>query len=324
MHKENSRKIHRFILSYCSNYLKSSITEGYELPDVFFNVDVSKLPIYRYPDDVTELMVCSDATQVDLESLGWFCPYLTGKLFIPWFEHNNVQLCELNPFDATIEKPNSGLNSAVPYMLPRLMFQRDYIDCLVVLENPYYAALLNSKDVPAVACNSMMPTKAQLSSLAKFNKPVIFLVGNTSSGQHSAELFVKNFSKFNSVYIVFVDDLLTLVDLEDPMAFINQNSLDGVDYLSTRILLKKNGKDEYFRTLEILEVANSLGQKNRSRFIQKSKEQGILPFAHFSESLHLMGDLIQANLTLDEAREIVMQRYGVSIFLKDQHKIKLN
>lgn len=320
----NYKAINSKLMQYCSELLSKALNEGIEFPDIYYKTPSKSLPMYLYPDNPYILV---DIVNVDikiLKDMGWYDVELANKPFIIWYAHKSIQLCEIDVHGMNYIKPKRGINKDIPYLYSLCALNKDKSPYVAVVENPIHASFLQGFGVSSIACDSRAPTKSQIGYLARLGVKLIYIAKTESKYEQASEIFIKKLAKFTDIGICLIDDWEAGLLSENLVDTILDNSTEGVDFLAKRVLQKHNGKDDYARSIEVIETAHCLGQRNHAHFLRLAKGYGSNNYAHFAESLHLMGDLIQANVPVESARQITMDRFGVTIFLRDIHQTKLS
>ncbi|GAA5143264.1 hypothetical protein [Thalassotalea piscium] len=317
------KKINRTLMAFCSTLYQSALGKGYMMPDIYFAIPANSTLLYLYPDSPEILANKAGITIEQLKELGWLEPSLAGKAFIIWYASKYIQLCEVDAIADKYIKPAKGLNKDIPYLYTLCASKKEFAPYVVVTSDPLHATILTAKGVSAVACGSQIPTKSQIGYLARLSNKLIYLTKAGASGDNASELIVKKMAKYTDINVCFIKDWNAALQSEKLIDSILFNSVDGIEFIVKRMLEKHNGKSDYERSLEIIQAAKEVGDKNHNRLLKLAKKSGSYTYAHFAESLHLMADLIQANIPVDTARQIALNRYGVAIYLRDKFQVKL-
>lgn len=315
--------INKTLIKHCSTLFNEALNKGLNIPDIYYSKNINPLPIYLYPNDPFCLTKIANTNIETLTQLGWIDTHLINQPFIIWYGKNTIQLCKIDLNTFKYERPNKGLNTHIPYLYNLCNYHKEHNPYVIITQEPLVASFLHQQGIPSVATGSLSPTKSQISYLAQLNNNLIILCPNNATNQHAAELTIKQLSKFCHINLYFYNDLYELLKLNIHNELI-ENITNGLEFLIERILKKHNGKDLYSRNIEIMETCKNIGERNKYQFLKLAQLHGATNYAHFAESLHLLGDLIQANVNLESAKQIVIARYGVSIFLRDINHAKLS
>ena len=288
-----------------------------------YSLPPEKLLIYKFPNDFETFIKLAETEPDELAERGWIEPGIVGQYFTAWLHQTKVQLCKVDILTLKTEKPSRGLNTDTPFLYSLQARDKDDLPYVVVTTDVMNAIAFNGLGINAVATGSASPTKHQIGHLAKLNCPLIMVTNADKKSEQACELFVRHLARYTETRICLVNDWDKVFRSNQSKDDLEAASIDGIEFLVRRIQSKHNGKDEYSRSLDIIEAANAVGNKNHNKLISLAKSAGLSEFAHFSESLHLMADLINAELSVESAREIVQKRYGVSIFVRQVQHAKL-
>lgn len=331
--KKSNFEICADILRHCNSFFLAAVNNGtIVLPDDW-KVPVTSLGLYLY-SSVEDLLYFTDEDETLLRHLGFHCDF-ENQLFMPWFKSPGIQVCPVNMKTLELEKPKGGLVRNLPIFYKKVhksvtnegkltkenVESKDTIPIFVTAD-PIDAMLLIASGFLAIGLGASSVLKGQLKYLAQLQKPLIFLGSNCKKTEQSAELFVFALERYIKTFIIFtpnsVREFILNGDIDPELA----NS--GVEFIANRIMKKNNGKSDYERNIDIIEASNKLPTPSQLEFMRLVKLEGAKEYAHFSQSLRFMADLMDAKVSLDQARDITQARFGTTVFIQSKCKIKLN
>lgn len=320
--KSEKYRVTQSLLTYCQKKFRYALNaQRVTLPSQWHKFDLDALSLYQYPEDENDLLFYTDRDRKKLKELGWLKPSLKGRVFIPWFKSTGVQLCPIDLTKWEIEKPPSGLNRDIPIFLKKVKSCAKPHEPIVITSDPLNAMLLNAQNIHAISLDSYSPLKNQVKWLSQLQGPLIYLEQETPKTEQGAEITVKTLAKFLDVHIKFID-----MPVREYVLNIDENLHDhicGVELLARRIMHKHNGKSDYERNIDIVEACQAVGETKAGRFLQYAKLEGSINYAHYSHSLRLFADLIDAKVCVDASRDIVRERTGITVFLQDANYSRL-
>lgn len=321
------------ILKHCNSLFIKGVNNGQiELPQEW-TLPVASLGLYLYTS-VEDLLYFTDGDETLLKKLGFQCNF-SNQVFLPWFKSPGIQICPINLTTQSFEKPKNGLVRDVPVFFKKVhrsvlnetkltqanVESKDNIPVFIT-SNPIDAMLLTASGLLAVGLGSDSVLKGQIKYLSQLQRPLILLVNNCKKTEQCAELFVFALERYSKTSIIFtpgtVRDYVLNVDITP------EEAISGIEFISKRLMKKNNGKSNYERNIDIIEACNKLPITSQIDFMRFVKLEGAREYAHFSQSLRLMADLLDAKVGLEQAREITNARYGTTIFIQAKNQIKLN
>jgi hypothetical protein len=309
------------ILNHCNTlFIKSVNDKSIVLPEGW-DFPIKSLSLYLYTS-IEDLLYYTDGDVGLLKALGFHCP-LENQLFMPWFKSPGIQICPVNLETLEMSKPEGGLVRDVPFLF-KMVNKSSLKDKLPIFitSDPVDAMLLNASGFLAIGLGSPNVLKGQIRHLAQLQRPLIYLGPTSKKTEQSAELFVYSLEKFCNTFVMFTTDsvreFIVNLEVEPDMA------LSGVEFIAQRLMHKDNGKTGYERNIEVIEASQKLPTTSQSQFLRYVKLDGGQEYAHFSQSLRFMADLIDAKVGLDQARDITYNKYGTTVFIQSKNQIKLN
>jgi hypothetical protein len=310
------------LLTYCLAQFKSSVSNNeLTLPKTWGQFSAEELNFYKFPNDINALLPFVNNSKTLLQDYGWFEPNMQGKVFTPWFKSSGIQFCVIDVKSWTFTKPLKGLNRDIPYLFKKINYINNKALPIVITSDPINASMLNAHDIQCIALDSYHPLKNQLKYLGQFTNPLVYLEEKSKKGEQTAEITTLALSKFTNLSILLIDepvrDFAIRGNVDLAMA---QNS---ISFLANRIMNKNNGKSAYERNIEIVEASIQIGESNVREFYRFAKLEGAVGYAHYAHSLRLMADLIDAKVSIENARDTVFARYGITIMLHEKNKAKV-
>ena len=325
--KESTRRqkdINRLLVRYCADLFQQTLRNGGNVNDLIYLTDTSQLNFYEYPEDPSVFCKIANCTMEELTELGWVAFDLPKRDFVIWYKKNAVQLCPVDVFKLEFNKPQEGLNRDIPYLFPLVSYYKTDIQFVVVVESPMIATMLNAMSIPVLATNSKTPTLHQVQALARLQLPVIYM-GEENKAVHAqgAELLVKRMNKYVDTSVCFIESWESLFKEQCIDDYLGEKIVSGIEFLANRIVTKHNGKTDYERSIEVIETANEIGETSKEAFLRIAERLGVKSYSHFPAAIQLMADLVKAHMPIDKARDTVIERYGVSVFVQDHNRVKL-
>lgn len=307
------------LLKHCKNLFLTAVADGeIQLPQNW-SVPHENLGLYMY-SNIEDLLYFVDGDRLLLNQLGFVEDY-QNQVFVPWFKSVGLQLCPVDTERWVIEKPSKGLNREFPLFYKMVAANKEKSSPVLVTNDGLNSMLLNAQGNLAIGLGANGVLKGQIKHLAKLPNPLIYICDNSKISEHAAEQLVYALGKFSNIQIMFLPNDIREFILNQEIDLSTAN--DGLEFVAKRIMTKDNGKNEYERNIDIISAANKFNETFKTRFYRFAKLSGCKKLAHFSHSLRLMADLIDAGISTDEARRITSDRFGTTIFIKDNNATKL-
>jgi hypothetical protein len=321
------------ILKHCNTMFIEGVSKGQIKLPHDWDIPSSALGLYLYTC-IEDLLYFTGNDETLLKQLGFHCD-LENQLFIPWFRSPGIQICPIDIETQTFSKPKGGLVRDLPIFYKKVhrtvsnegQLTKDKVESkdtipIFVTSDPIDAMLLIAMGFLAIGLGTSSVLKGQLKYLSQLQRPLIFLGINCKKTEQCAELFVFALERYCKTYVLFtpctVREYILNVELDPEVA------KSGVEFIAQRIMNKHNGKSDYERNIDIIEASQKLPTTSQIEFKRFVKLEGATEYAHFSQSLRFMADLMDAKVGIVQAREITNAKFGTTIFIQSNNHIKLN
>ena len=262
-------------------------------------------------------------TETELKDFGWYDVDLANKVFLVWFSKGRAQLCEVDMTKLEYKGPKRGLNSEHPYFFSYLRKQQQQLDYLVITRSPIVASMFAAKSIPAIAVGSGSPRIAQIRHIAALDKPVLFFDLDGASGHTNAEKTVLALSRFTDVNVCLPKTWMDVFSENDLEQYFLKHEREGIDFLGHRLVEKLNGKSDYERAIDIMKAANMVGKRNAGRLTKIVESQNPIHLHAYADALRLLSELLDTQMPIEKARRIVIDRYGISVFVRSVNGAEL-
>lgn len=307
---------HSLLYNHCHELFreKLSILDRDDVHPAILQAKSNKL-FYWYPATPTSLLNIVNDNKL-LSDKGWL-PGFFNTPFIIWYRNNgNIQCIPVDLKAASMVKSGS-LNTDIPfgYRWVRIVSDKRKNEPVYVTADPVVASLMIDRGYLAVAMGGDFVPHAHEKHLAALNKPLIYI--NNKQRKDAAAKCVTTMQQFNcEVSVVLIDDVKNLLCLADELfnEQIKTCAMEGCEFLIGRIRTKRRSTEG----MTVEEELSRLLSQTTDIFYKRYKtliEQHNINTKHvdYANACYLLSEMINANMPLKDATDVVKRRYNINI-----------
>ena len=309
---------HSQLYNYCHDLFRDKLStlEKKDVHPAILQAKSNKL-FYWYPATPSSLLNIIDDNKL-LSDKGWL-PGFFNTPFIIWYKNNgNIQCIPVDLKTASMVK-NGSLNTDIPfgYRWVKVVSDKRKDEPVYVAADPVVASLMIDRGYLAVAMGGDFIPHAHEKHLAALNKPLIYL--NNEQRKDAAAKFVTTLQHYNcEVNVVLVDDMKSLLCLaDDPFNEELKNyEIEGCDFVVNRIRTKRRiaeGMTIEEELSRLLSLSTDHFHKQYKSLIHHQKIK--TEYVDYANACYLLSELINANMPLKDAIDVVKRRYNIHIKL---------